>query len=59
MGDVISIERARKFYKKCPRCHEDLHFLTNSAGDFIIMCKKKKCEFAVMQEGSITFLCSG
>jgi hypothetical protein len=53
------LEKLKKLYKICPRCQQDLQFLTNCFDDVVIMCSKKACEFAIIREGAYTFMSSG
>jgi hypothetical protein len=57
--NTVKLDRAKKFYRACPRCSGEIHFLTNSAGDVVVMCAKRTCHFAVIDEGQFTFISSG
>jgi hypothetical protein len=59
MAEESKIEKAERIYKKCPRCGGKVNHLTNSAGDVIVMCHKRTCHFAMIDEGQFLFMSTG
>ncbi len=57
--EETKLAKAQRFYKLCPRCNGEIHYLTNSAGDVIVMCEKRTCGFCVIDEGQFVFMTTG